>query len=67
MPWSMASAPKHTKKASTPGAKKQWAAVANKVLSSTGSDAKAVKIANAAVSKRKTKDHPSGRSKTAPK
>lgn len=63
----MASAPKHTKKASTPGAKKQWATVANKALASTGSDASAIKIANAAVAHRTAKDHPSGRRKAAPK
>jgi len=67
VPWSMASAPKHTKKADTPGAKKQWAAVANKALATTGSDASAIRLANAAVAQRKTKDHPSGRRKTAPK
>lgn len=59
MPWSMASAPKPTKKADTP--------VANKALAATGSAASAIKIDNAAVAQRKTKDHPSGRRKAAPK
>lgn len=56
MPWSPDDGPaRHTKKADTPGAKKQWAAVANKVLAEGGEDAegKAVRIANAAVAKRK--------------
>lgn len=55
MPWGLSDAPKHTHKAKSKGAKKQWSAVANKVLSATGDDAKAVKIANAAVKKRKVK------------
>ena len=67
MPWTMASAPKHTKKASTPAAKQQWATVANKTLATTGSDATAIKIANAAVAHRTAKDHPRGRRKAAPK
>lgn len=52
MPWTLASAVKHTKKATTPAKKKQWAATANAVLKKTGDDAKAVKIANAAVKKK---------------
>lgn len=54
MPWSPSDGPsRHTKKADTPGAKKQWAAVANKVLADSGDDGKAIRIANAAVAKRK--------------
>lgn len=49
MPWKGNSARGFTKKASTPKKKRGWAKVANKVKRSGGSDAKAVKIANAAV------------------
>jgi uncharacterized protein YdaT len=53
MPWSMSDAYDKTKKAKSPAAKKQWKTVANKVLSESGDDAKAIRIANAAVAKRK--------------
>lgn len=53
MPWTMSSARRHTKKADTPAAKKQWSKVANKVLKESGDEGKAVRIANAAVKKRK--------------
>jgi hypothetical protein len=46
---------RHTKKANTPAAKKQWSTVANKVLDDSGDDGKAIRIANAAVAKRKDK------------
>ena len=52
MPWSPSDAPRFTKKAKSRGAKKQFAAVANKVLADSGDEGKAVKIANAAVKKR---------------
>ena len=52
MPWNLADAFAHTKKATTPAAKRQWAAVANNVLAKTKSDATAVKVANGAVKKR---------------
>ena len=52
MPWKPSDASKNNKKANTPAEKKQWAAVANKVLKSTGSDAKAMRTANAAIKKR---------------
>lgn len=53
MPWSPKDAPKFTRKAKSPKAKRQFAEVANKVLKETGDDGKAVRIANAAVAKRK--------------
>ena len=54
MPWSPDDGPaRHTKKADNPGAKKQWSSVANKVLADSGDEGKAVRIANAAVAKRK--------------
>jgi len=55
MPWKPSDASKKNKKADTPAEKKQWATVANKVLKSTGDDAKAVKAANAAIKKRDKK------------
>jgi len=55
MPWKPSDAKKKNKKADTPAEKKQWATVANKVLKSTGDDAKAVKAANAAIKKRDKK------------
>lgn len=53
MPWTSKDATRHTKKAKSKGAKKQWSSVANKVLKETGDEAKAVRIANSAVKKRK--------------
>ena len=49
----MSSAKRHTKKAATAPAKRQWSKVANKVLAESGDEGKAVRIANAAVKKRK--------------
>jgi uncharacterized protein YdaT len=55
MPWTPSDGPsRHTKKANTPASRKQWAAVANKVLDESGDDGKAVRIANAAVAKHKS-------------
>ena len=53
MPWRATDARAKTKKASSPKAKRQWAKVANKVLGESGDEGKAVRIANAAVRKRK--------------
>ena len=55
MPWGLKDAPRHTKKATTAPAKRQWSVVANKVLAESGDDAKAIRIANAAVKARKGK------------
>jgi hypothetical protein len=55
MPWTPSDGPsRHTKKANSPGKRKQWSTVANKVLGDSGDEGKAVRIANAAV-----KNHPS--------
>lgn len=51
MPWSPGDAAKHDKDANTPAKKKQWAAVANNVLRTTGNDARAIRAASAAVTK----------------
>jgi uncharacterized protein YdaT len=53
MPWAAKDAPRHTKKASGAKSKRQWSKVANKVLKDSGDEGKAVRIANAAVKKRK--------------
>lgn len=55
MPWTPQDSRRHTKKAKSPAAKKQWATVADKVLADTGDEGRAVRIANAAVKKRKAK------------
>ncbi len=53
MPWITQDAIKKDKKANTSAKKKQWAAVANSVLKKTGDDAKAIKIANGVIKKKK--------------
>ena len=58
MPWTMSDAIRKTKKATTAPAKRQWAAVANKVLAKTGDEGLAVKSANSAVKHRKNKRGP---------
>jgi len=55
MPWTPKDATRHTKKARSAGAKRQWSTVADKVLAQSGEDGKAIRIANAAVAKRKKK------------
>lgn len=53
MPWTPDDGPaRHSKKAKSPAAKKQWATVANKVLAGTKDEGRAVRTANAAVAKR---------------
>jgi len=55
MPWKPRDAAKKTKKAASPKAKRQWSDVANSVLKKTGDEGRAIREANAAVSKRKRK------------
>jgi len=56
MPWLPSDGPKrHTKKANTPAKRKQWSSTANSVLEESGDEAKAVRIANAAVKKHPSK------------
>ena len=55
MPWTTKDATRHTKKARSAGAKRQWSTVADKVLAQSGEEGKAIRIANAAVAKRKKK------------
>lgn len=49
MPWSKDDAERHTKKATSEKKRRQWAHVANSVLEEGGSEAHAVRAANAAV------------------
>lgn len=58
MPWQPDDAPRHDKKADTPHLRRLWSEVANKVLSDTGDEGRAVRIANAAVAKAKGNDEP---------
>jgi len=51
MPWNPSEATSKTKKANTSSKKATWSKVANSVLSKSGDDAKAIKIANAAMRK----------------
>jgi hypothetical protein len=55
MPWKDKDATRFTKKAKSPTAKRQFKKVANKVLAESGDEGKAVRIANAAVAKRRRK------------
>lgn len=55
MPWRPSDAPRKTSKATTEKLKRMWADIANDVLDRTGSEAQAVKSANAAVNRATTK------------
>jgi hypothetical protein len=56
MPWTADDGPsRHTKKAKSLSAKRQWAAVANSVLAKSGDDAKAVREANGVIKRRTAK------------
>ena len=55
MPWNARDAKKHTRKAKSKKSQRQWAKVANSVLSRGGSEGSAVRQANAVVKKRKAK------------
>jgi hypothetical protein len=49
MPWTARDAYRHTKRASTPSAQRQWAHVANSELAKTGDEARAIRAANSVV------------------
>ena len=53
MPWDAAESKRHTKKADSPKARKQWKEVANSVLKRTGNESRAIKSANAVIARRK--------------
>lgn len=55
MPWDPDDASKHTKKAKSPKAKRQFADVANSALKRGASEGSAIRQANAVVAKRKKK------------
>jgi uncharacterized protein YdaT len=55
MPWQAKDASRHTKKAKSAIAKRQWGHVANSMLKSGKSEGAAVRAANAAVKKRRKK------------
>lgn len=55
MPWTPDDAPRHTKAASTAGLRQLWATVANNALQRTGDDGQAIREANAAVAKARSK------------
>lgn len=55
MPWTARNATAKTKKARSKGAKKQWARVANSVLTRTGDEGLAVREANGVVKRRRRK------------
>ena len=51
MPWSASDAPRHTRKAKTPKAKRAFAYAANNVLRKTHDEGRAVRAGNAAAAK----------------
>ena len=51
MPWSESDAKRHTKSARTPKQRRQWAHVSNAILRRTGDEARAIRGANAVVSR----------------
>lgn len=55
MPWSPSDAHKKNKNVDTPAEKKQWARIANRVLKETEDDAQAIRTANAAAKRKRTK------------
>lgn len=55
MPWTLKDAIKHTKKATTITAKKQWADVANSELKRTGDEGLAIRAANRVIRDRSPK------------
>lgn len=52
MPWKPSDAQRHTKKAKSPTAQRQWRDVANAELAKHGDEARAIRAANAVVAKR---------------
>lgn len=55
MPWPASKATSFTKKAKSPKAKRQWAAVADSELARTGDEGRAIRAANAVVKRGKKK------------
>ena len=61
MPWGARDATRHTKKARSPKAKRQWSHVANSMLRRGKSEGAAVRAANAVVKRGKRKGRRSAR------
>jgi len=61
MPWGPRDALRHTKKAASAAAKRQWSDVANSVLGRGMSEGSAVRQANAVVGRRKKHVIPRGK------
>lgn len=55
MPWTTRDVTRHNRSVKSPKRKRQWSKVANSILKRTGSDARAIRGANAAVKKAQTK------------
>ena len=55
MPWDPSDAYRHTHKAKSPKAKRQWSHVSNSMLNKGYSEARAIRAANSVVKKRKKK------------
>lgn len=55
MPWSRGDAKRHTKKADSPKKQRQWKDVANSALDRGESEGSAIRQANAAVAKNRSK------------
>lgn len=55
MPWTAQDAQKHTHKANTSMKQHRWASIANRVLRETGDEARAIRVANAAMEDREEK------------
>jgi hypothetical protein len=55
MPWAPKDAKRHTKKANSPKKQRQWAHISDDVLARGGSEASAIKQANAVVARVKRK------------
>jgi len=58
MPWTPDDAPSHTKKATSPKAKRLWTEIANKVLAETGDEGRAIREANAVIARATRKSDP---------
>jgi hypothetical protein len=57
MPWTPDEAERHTHKATTPVLKELWAKVANEALERTGNEGRAIREANAVVSRQAEASH----------
>jgi uncharacterized protein YdaT len=55
MPWTSRDVSKHNKSVKSPKRRRQWSEVANSILERTGDDARAIRGANSAVKKSKSR------------